>query len=166
MVNVWANCPHDGAGQVGGSPENAIAAYWPHATALNALMQFEQCVHTVQPALGELQPSAGPCVTTPAHGSLEGPFPSAQEAVNVHPEIVPFSNPPLVAQLIAQVLHTIGVGDMVLVIVGEPVRVGLIVHVAVIVLVRHGVQVRDSVGGQVMEGVGESGTAQQIESST
>jgi len=64
-----------------------------------------------------LHPSAGPCVTTPAHGSIEAPFPSAQEAVNVQPEIVPFSNPPLVAQLMTQVLQRIGVGVSVSVMV-------------------------------------------------
>ena len=66
----------------------------------------------------------------------------------------------------------IGVGDEVfvtvglLVEVGERVRVGLMVHVRVMVLVLHGVQETVRVAGQVIVGVGVSGTAQQMFSST
>ncbi len=74
--------------------------------------------------------------------------------------------------------HTSGVGDRVhvgervkvresvKVSVSVMVRVGLRVHVRVIEFVNQGVHVRERVGGQVIVGVGESGTAQQICRST
>ena len=63
-----------------------------------------------------------------------------------------------------------GVGANVFDVVYVCVPVGVTVMVAVkvreIVLVLHGVQVRESVGGQVMVGVGENGLTQHIVSST
>jgi len=123
--------------------------------------------HVQQQVPTPAHPFCGACGIAPAHPKTLQAVPVVQVVEKVQPEMLPFSNPPLVTRFPAQVgLQTIGVGDCVYVIVGDPVRVGLMVHVAVIVLVRHGVQVRDNVGGHVMDGVGESGTAQQIESST
>ena len=89
-----------------------------------------------------------------------------QDVVKFQPVMFPFSKPPLVTMLFVQVAaQKIGVGDWVKVIVGDPVRVELIVYVRLTVFVFHGVQVRESDGGQVIEGVGDNGTAQQIETS-
>jgi len=97
-----------------------------------------------------------------------GTVPAGLFNVTVHPEVVPVSNPPLLKQfgvpMHGTVAHGVNVG--VSVEVPEAVRVRLMVHVLVIVLVLHGVHVRESVGGHVIVGVGVSGTAQQILSST
>src|SRR5258705_11884539 len=60
------------------------------------------------------------------------------------------------------VLEIVYDGDVVKVWVTVGVYVGLIVRVSEIVLVLHGVQERESVGGQVIVGVGLCGTMQQI----
>jgi len=118
--------------------------------------------HVQQQVPTPAHPFCGACGIAPAQPSTLHAVPVVQVVEKVHPEILPFSNPPFVTRLPAQVgLHTIGVGEGVNVIVGDPVRVGLIVQVRVIVLVCHGVQVRESVGGQVMVRVGVNGTAQQ-----
>jgi len=118
------------------------------------------------PVLAE-QPFCGAWPTALAHPSTLQAVPVVQVVVKVQPEILPFSNPPFVTTLLEHVgLHTTGVGLCVNVTVGDPVRVGLIVQVRVIVFVRQGVHVCESVGGQVMVRVGDSGTAQQMSSST
>ena len=67
-----------------------------------------------------------------------------------HPAVVPVSNPPLEKQLGVPMHGTVGHG----VFVGVCVIVGLFVRVLEIVFVFHTVQVRESVGGQVIVGVG------------
>ena len=73
-----------------------------------------------------------------------------------HPFALPVSKPPLVKQLGVPMHGTVGHG----VFVEVCVIVGLFVYVRVIVFVCHTVHVRESVGGQVIVGVGDSGTTQ------
>ena len=77
--------------------------------------------------------------------------------------VSPDSNPPLLKQFGVPTHGTVGQGVnvSVWVLVGLRVYVWLIVQVRLIVFVFHGVQVRDSVGGHVTDGVGDSGGAQQ-----
>ena len=112
-------------------------------------------------------------MTALVHPNTLHTTPVVQVVENVQPLVLPFSNPPLVTTLPEQVGAqtrgvgvpvTLGVGVMLG--VGEIVRVRLIVHVRVIVLVLQGVHETVRVAGHVIEGVGESGTAQQMDTST
>jgi hypothetical protein len=122
---------------------------------------------------GPVQPFCGPLDAAAPHPVWLQTNALVQVVVMAQPVVLPVSNPPLVTRLPAHVgLQTIGVGDwvnvgqVVNVTVGDHVRVRLMVQVRVIVFELHGVHVRESVGGQVIVGVGVSGTAQQTFSST
>lgn len=110
-----------------------------------------------------VQPFCGAWLTALVHPSTLQAVPVVHVVVNDQPEVLPFSNPPLVTTFPEHVgLHMTGVGVPVRVTVPEFVYVMLIVRVCEIVLVFQGVHVRDKVGGHVMVGVGLCGTTQQI----